>query len=1201
MHADLAKHPTPISMIFSSRQPSEQANKGFTLITTMLLMLVIAMLALGMLSLSTIELRKSTGTQSLTRARDNARMALMIAIGELQQHLGPDQRVSADAQVTHGVNATPAHPHWLSVWNTTRDNGTAWMTRDAGRGGLQDRRVSTNWRAPVNRIACLVSGNENGIAHTDDQAGDPSMMATLLGKGSLGAAANAQDIVMAPKVRIGSNGNQGTYSWWVSDLGAKANVATRDRSIQRDSRHGEVLSQDQSLLAFSKQEASDENRERFSTESQIELIEPGLSAGHPHHMTVWSAAMPINVREGGWKRDLTAYLESSGTVPGTRAGGADLLGLADSDNLVGPANARADAASPSPRQAVRYEKISPNFGLLRSWAQRAKNGMTGSSTMDMEIGQLIPTSTGGANSKSVDYRDRTESHVMPVLVEGAMYYNLSYYDPATPTAAVPHLLRVHYYPRVALWNPYNVRLKIPESAIFFHINGSKSIEVTLRDRTRARYRMYWGLNGGAARGSMFYRMSGVTLEPGETRVWSPASNSPYNETNFSANLLSADAPPNPSRAFYQDARADGVPLFQPLSTGTGPLAQPNSLTGLPIEWREIVPPRPAGNIQTSAWTQADDYFMSWKPLQGSLTNLQSFQNMPMGRFISCAYQYGDEDELPVEWTSQDTVPMSRSTLARPVIATTPDRRTRDGFRLRWFQETVSNLIGGGSLAGKPHLEDSAIANWNLRASWSYRSAFENVTDVAPHFFGIYTRDLFDGEVDWNSMTPRSAGGRVLGAAFEPPSSAPEKRILFDLPRRGTEIASLGAFQHVAFSEFIWHPTYALGNSLVDPRVDRDKTEPDRSIALNRDMGGWNRNSIGWATDGRSNNDNGLASDEDNWAWHSRSFLNDEALEQNLIYDLSYELNHSLWDGFFLSSGTPAEKNQFLNDPEANPLPNGRLRLNPALPKPSVADLQNYHFAATSLLVDGAFNVNSSSVEAWESLLLSGMKSAGADGVVAFPRVLDLPDGDWDGKNPSSRNAWSGQRVFSRQEIRRLAEEIVREVRTRGPFFGLSDFVNRRLKNDETGKKGALQAAIDRAGLNREFVEKWPLDNTASLPNYRHMDNIQDPTRIEQSLKPDTTAWGALGFLTQADLLQFLAPALSGRSDTFRIRAYGEDLDASGKVVARAWCDAVVQRTPEFVSGDDNLIEGHTTLRPVNRSFGRKFQIISFRWLDPGEV
>jgi type II secretory pathway pseudopilin PulG len=359
-------------MIFSSQQKTKQVNQGFTLITTMLLMLVIAMLALGMLSLSTIELRKSTGTQSLTRARDNARMALMIAIGKLQQHMGPDQRVSADARVTHGVNANPAHPHWLSVWSTTRENGTAWMTRDAGRGGLQDRRVSTNWQAPANRIACLVSGNETGIVHSDDLAGDPSLMATLLGKGSLGANASDQDIVMAPKVSIGANGNQGSYSWWVSDLGAKANVATRDRSIKRDSRHGEMLSQDQSLLAFSKREAGDEERERFSTDSQIELIESELAAGHPHHMTVWSAAMPINVREGGWKRDLTAYLDSNGTISGTRIGGADLLGVADSDNLVGPPNARADAASPSPRQALRYDKISPNFGLLRTWAQRAQ-------------------------------------------------------------------------------------------------------------------------------------------------------------------------------------------------------------------------------------------------------------------------------------------------------------------------------------------------------------------------------------------------------------------------------------------------------------------------------------------------------------------------------------------------------------------------------------------------------------------------------------------------------------------------------------------------------------------------------------------------------------------------------------------------------------------------------------------------------------
>jgi hypothetical protein len=205
------------------------------------------------------------------------------------------------------------------------------------------------------------------------------------------------------------------------------------------------------------------------------------------------------------------------------------------------------------------------------------------------------------------------------------------------------------------------------------------------------------------------------------------------------------------------------------------------------------------------------------------------------------------------------------------------------------------------------------------------------------------------------------------------------------------------------------------------------------------------------------------------------------------------------------------------------------------------------------------------------------------------------------RTPGFRPAWNGLRILSRDEIRRLAEAIATEVTRRGPFLSLSDFVNRRLKEDETGSKGTLQAAIDAAGINKSFEEEWPLDNSASLPDYRHNDNIEDATRMEQTLKPNTTAWGALGFLTQADLLQSIGPALSARSDTFRIRAYGEEVDVSGKVIASAWCEAVVQRGPRFVDGADQMLEGPTTLNAVNRRFGRKFEIISFRWLDPDEV
>ena len=57
-----------------------------------------------------------------------------------------------------------------------------------------------------------------------------------------------------------------------------------------------------------------------------------------------------------------------------------------------------------------------------------------------------------------------------------------------------------------------------------------------------------------------------------------------------------------------------------------------------------------------------------------------------------------------------------------------------------------------------------------------------------------------------------------------------------------------------------------------------------------------------------------------------------------------------------------------------------------------------------------------------------------------------------------------------------------EVKERAPFFGLADFVNRRLVDDETGNKGPVQAAIDAAELNAALEQEFPLDNTQDLPN-----------------------------------------------------------------------------------------------------------------------
>jgi hypothetical protein len=55
-------------------------------------------------------------------------------------------------------------------------------------------------------------------------------------------------------------------------------------------------------------------------------------------------------------------------------------------------------------------------------------------------------------------------------------------------------------------------------------------------------------------------------------------------------------------------------------------------------------------------------------------------------------------------------------------------------------------------------------------------------------------------------------------------------------------------------------------------------------------------------------------------------------------------------------------------------------------------------------------------------------------------------------------------------------------------------------------------------------------------------------------------------------------------------------------VARAWCEAVVQRVPDYVdSTDESHLKQSALKSEANKLFGRKLQIVSFRWLGGSEV
>lgn len=93
--------------------------------------------------------------------------------------------------------------------------------------------------------------------------------------------------------------------------------------------------------------------------------------------------------------------------------------------------------------------------------------------------------------------------------------------------------------------------------------------------------------------------------------------------------------------------------------------------------------------------------------------------------------------------------------------------------------------------------------------------------------------------------------------------------------------------------------------------------------------------------------------------------------------------------------------------------------------------------------------------------------------------------------------------------------------------------------------------------------------------------------------------GAPGFVTQGDLLAMLGPALTARGDTFLVRTYGDSINpATGDIQARAWLEAVVQRTIEPVTSAGST--GADKYRPAD-AFGRRFEVVSFRWLSESDL
>lgn len=339
------------------------------------------------------------------------------------------------------------------------------------------------------------------------------------------------------------------------------------------------------------------------------------------------------------------------------------------------------------------------------------------------------------------------------------------------------------------------------------------------------------------------------------------------------------------------------------------------------------------------------------------------------------------------------------------------------------------------------------------------------------------------------------------------------------------------------------------------------------------------------------------------------------------YDASWIYNEVLWDAFFLS---PDANTRLIwqapwNDPQT----------------PQFQTRRDFHRSAERTRIAGAFNINSTSVAAWAALLESmmGVQVRPEDGMpdsAAFSRFFDPPTGAFDPLRDdfASVPAYMGYRRLTREEIwddngtpdnpgddTGLAVEIVRQVRLRGPFLSLSDFVNRALlpeNNDpnDLSMRGALQAAIDAAGLNDPMgtASDSPVDNVWIRPedNFFTMMGVRDAGEVPAfyGLFPNHIRGrrneGASGTLMQADLLARIGAVLTARSDTFTIRTFGA-VGPDNQPFARAWAEITVQRRPDFVDPANAAADRPGELSNINETFGRRFESVSFRWLNDEEI
>jgi len=1150
---------------------------GFALIVTVSLMVLLTIIALGLLTLSSISLRAASSGSDRSVARANARLALMLAMGDLQKQAGLDTRVTAKADILDANN-----PPVLGVWKS-------WEGTDHElSGSAQGRPISPgNYTTKKKErfLSWLVSGNTSILPNTTK---GPTK-AILLGDNSVGSGTTREKLQVHLTPTTLTVGNQsGGFAWWVSGENQKARLPkpyqpTADNSGRwtMNLKSHAVADPKPFRMDILLTDATPANKAISLNQSDLISTAATLKTSQEffHDLSSSSVGLLTNVATGGWKKDLSLLTENwslAGTsgLPFFRyAPGQDLL-----YTIPIPGNASPDKSLIYPWSSYRGTAANiPIYqhGAVSSWenmkdyvtAYRDK-GITTSSTGVASINPTCSVSIGGDIFNFLH-----KVRVIPVIARMQWVFSHTAGTPPPPAAGQPELPAGSMEPRllltpvITMWNPYNVEMTFNRGPLVFTVPKPlpAALQYNVNGVQNAAYNslLAGNLNNSPAlstSGSLNYQISAAfTLKPGETKVFSPSSPIP----------AAADA--TAILELQPGYRSKGGHFFTLKNDAGASIIAPGTAT-----------------IKANAKfdTTYNDIY----------TGVGIYLDMKIGGSPHLAYRMAYKPAVaamvykPVTGLAESTYLSVIASAPSPFMTTVFGARMASNTHIaaKGFVQS-SPLVNYTAMGGKDKVESNIQKHYG-GTNHPVNSPFDySFTALVPN----------DSKLP-NESDTTNRGYIVTGFTK---ADGLSRCVIDELPLR--PLQSLAELQNWDLRYENPVPPFSfniIGNSDATPLLPADAVVNSVDVIPSLSP-------------------------------------------TNLQHDDSYCANHLLFDDWFFSSIAP--------DPTTFGTSGRSLQqtytdfvsgISPLGNRAYVALAQDTGFAATStgnantlytnyvsksdswktiasrLEVEGMFNVNSTSVTAWRALLgharnqkVPFMKDTGAAWSVELSNQSDYPfsrfsiAGDSEAKSAGSSGAFpgatefSGYRILDEKLLDALATEIVKQVRLRGPFLSLSEFINRQLSSGDLALAGTIQAALNELAKSSSTNPYAGIVAANNNPSSANPASAGDAEYKFPDAAVGQATYGLPGWTRQADVLRSLAPIMTARDDTFTIRAYGDARDKSGNITARATCEAVVRRTADYLDPADLPEVTGTPTKPINQVFGRRFQLVSFRWLSPSEL